>query len=298
MHTYNKNLYPFRPQWVNIDGHEIHYIDEGEGPVILFCHPPVASSFMYREFFKYLRQHFRCVALDFPGFGLSVAHSTYSFGIESQKEVLQKFIQILDLRDIFLIGHDTGGPSAFGVAIQKPHLFNGLILTDTLIYPVSEYKKLTKMLKLVGGRFFSWFNASTNFLVNGTTKYGIRTRKLTREERSQYKDLFNSPEKRRHVTEMLFSLYQSESYMKTIKRGFESVLNSKPTLLIYGEKDPVNVLGIASRIHQLLPNSEFFQIESEGHFPHEGQPEQMSLIIHEWIEKTISRSSSTQEVVA
>ncbi|MEO0572147.1 MAG: alpha/beta fold hydrolase [Bacteroidota bacterium] len=285
MKAYNKKLYPFESKWINIDGNNIHYIDEGQGEIILFSHPPLASSFMYRDFIKTLRSNYRCIAIDYPKFGLSTANSNYKLGIEAQSIVLNKFISKLNLSSVYVLGHDTGGPSAFSVAIDHPSLFKGIILTDTIIYPVSEYKKLTKVLGIVGGKFFTWFNATTNFLVNTTYKYGIGTRKLTKEERREYKRMFNTRDKRRQVTQMLLNLKESEKFMKRIKQGFETVLNAKPTLLIYGKNDPVKEIGIADRIHQLMPNSELFLIEKEGHFPHEGQPKQMSKIIHHWITK-------------
>ena len=285
MKTYNENLYPFESRWINIKGNNIHYIDEGQGEIILFSHPPLASSFMYRNFIKTLRNQYRCIALDYPGFGLSEAVADYKMSIEGQSKVLEKFISTLNLRDIFVLGHDTGGPSAFGVAIHHPNLFKGIILTDTLIYPVSEYKKLDKMLRIVGGKLFTWFNSTSNFLVNGTYSYGVKTRKLTKEEKKEYKRMFCSRSERIRITQMLFNLKESEEFMKKIKQGFETTLNAKPILLIYGEDDPVNKLGIPDRIHQLMPNSQLFLIDKEGHFPHEGQPKQMSEIIHHWIEK-------------
>ena len=287
MKAYNSKLYPFESQYLNIDGNHIHYIDEGQGDIILFSHPPVASSFMYRNFIQQLSRNYRCIALDYPGFGLSVSAKAYIPTIEAQCSILEKFIQALNINNIFLLGHDTGGPSAFGVALKHPALFSGIILTDTIIYPVSEYQKLTSMLNIVGGKFFSWFNATTNFLIYGTYKYGIRTRKLTEEERKEYKRMFNTKAKRRLITAMLYNLKESESYMAKIKKGFETILNDKPALLIYGAKDPVTEIGITDRIHQLLPDSELFLIKDEGHFPHEAQPVQMSKIIHNWIAKTV-----------
>ena len=287
MKKYNSQLFPFESKWIDIEGNHIHYVDEGKGNLILFSHPPLASSFMYRNFITHLSRNYRCIAIDYPSFGLSTAKESYEPSIAGQRNVLEKFILKLDLKDIFILGHDIGGPSAFGVALKHPNLFQGIILTDTIIYPVSEYKKLVKMLAIVGSRFFTWFNAITNFLINSTYKYGIRTRKLSKKERNEYKSMFNTKEKRKLITRMLFNLKESENYMKMIKNGFETILKNKPTLLIYGEKDPVKEIGIADRIHKLLPNSELFLIKAEGHFPHEGQPRLMSEIIHNWIEKTL-----------
>ncbi len=283
MKEYNKALYPFTSKWVNIDGNNIHYIDEGEGEIILFSHPPLGSSFMFRDFVQILRKKHRCIAIDFPGFGLSEKSDNYQPGVESQSYILEKFIKQLGLQNIYGLGHDTGGPSLNGVALRNPDLFNGLILTDTVIFPISEYAKLSKTLGIVGGRFFIWFNATTNILVKATFKFGVRTRKLSKAERLEYQRMFDTASKRKRITAMLLNLKQSERYMRELKQGFEQTLNDKPTLLIYGEDDPVTKLGIADRIFKMLENSELYLINKEGHFPHEGQPEKMSNIIHDWI---------------
>ncbi len=291
MKSYNKELYPFKSKWIDIDGNAIHYIDEGEGTIILFSHPAIGSSFMYREFIKALRSKYRCIAIDYPGFGLSEKSDRYEVSIENQSQILEKFIKRLNLRDIYGLGHDTGGPSLFGIVTRNNDLFNGLILTDTLIFPISEYPQIDKMLRILGSKFFVWFNASTNFLVNATYRFGVRTRKLTVAERNQYKQMFNTPQKRKYITTMLHNLKASEDYMQNIKKDFELDLRTKPALLIYGDEDPVKKLGIAERIHNLLNDSKLHFIEKEGHFPHEGQSEKMSNIIHNWIVKLTAQET-------
>lgn len=285
MISYNTELYPFKSRWIEIENNKMHYIDEGQGDVILFSHPPLASSFMYRKFVSILSKKYRCIAIDYPNFGLSKASEDYKMSLRSQSDILEQFILKRNLKNIFVLGHDTGGPSAFKVVIKHPNLFKGLILTDTIIYPVNEYPKLNNMLGIVGGSLFTWFNKTTNFLIKGTYKYGIKTRKLTKQEKNQYKLLFNTWSKRTSITRMLYSLKKSKLLMDTVKRGFETTLNKKQTLLIYGEEDPVNKLGIPDRIHALMQNSELYFIKNEGHFPHEAQPERMCEIIDNWISK-------------
>ncbi len=71
----DSSLYPFNDQWMMIDGHRIHYVDEGprDAPVLLFIHPGLGWSFTYRYQIKELSDKFRCVAPDLPGYGLSEA---------------------------------------------------------------------------------------------------------------------------------------------------------------------------------------------------------------------------------
>lgn len=42
-------LYPFTHRFCEIDGHRIHYLDEGKGEVILFLHGNPAWSFLFRK---------------------------------------------------------------------------------------------------------------------------------------------------------------------------------------------------------------------------------------------------------
>lgn len=282
---YSKTLFPFESKWITVNGNKLHYVDQGTGTPILFCHPPIGSSFMYRKFIELLEKKYRCIAPDFPGFGLSESGPQERFSIFTQSQALLALIEKLDLKNIVLVGHDTGGPSGFYAMAQCSERFKAVIFTDTIIYPVSEYPKIGKMLNMVGGNFFSQLNALTNLLVRVTFNIGVRTRKLTGEEKSEYKNIFNTREKRKRMTQMLLSLKTCDHVMQEVKKAFSEQLNHFPALLIYGEKDPVYELGIPDRIHQLMPNSELFLITNEGHFPHEGQPEKMSQIIDNWLRK-------------
>lgn len=285
--NYDKTNFPFESKWLTFEDHKLHYVDEGQGTPILFCHPPIGSSFMYRTFIGLLSKKYRCIAPDFPGFGLSESHPDYRFNIFSQSQALLQLIERLDLRDIIILGHDTGGPSGFYAMAQSRERFKGVIFTDTIIFPTTEYPRIDKMLNVVGSKVFTELNALTNLLVSLTFNFGVRTRKLSRQEKKEYKSMFNTADKRRRMTALLFSLKESPDMMHEIKRAFTEELNDLPALLIYGEKDPVNQLGIADRIHQLMPHSELYLIEKEGHFPHEGQPEKMASIIENWLEKII-----------
>jgi haloalkane dehalogenase len=65
------SLYPFKPHWFESYAGQLHYVDEGAGPPILFCHGNPTWSFLYRKVITRLRGRFRCIAVDYLGFGLS-----------------------------------------------------------------------------------------------------------------------------------------------------------------------------------------------------------------------------------
>jgi pimeloyl-ACP methyl ester carboxylesterase len=82
--------FPFASRFVEIDGNRIHYVDEGEGPVLLFVNAGL-WSFVWRDLIVRLADRFRCVALDFPGAGLSDAAEHYRSGIGSSSRILEAF---------------------------------------------------------------------------------------------------------------------------------------------------------------------------------------------------------------
>jgi haloalkane dehalogenase len=59
-------LYPFADRYIELDGARVHYVDEGEGPPLLFLHGNPTWSFLYRELIAGLRDRFRCIAPDYP----------------------------------------------------------------------------------------------------------------------------------------------------------------------------------------------------------------------------------------
>ncbi|NJL57498.1 alpha/beta fold hydrolase [bacterium] len=67
----DKQAYPFASQTLDLDAGRIHYADEGTGETILMVHGTPMWSFLYRHLIRDLRDDYRVIALDKPGFGLS-----------------------------------------------------------------------------------------------------------------------------------------------------------------------------------------------------------------------------------
>jgi haloalkane dehalogenase len=280
-------LFPFENKWMEIDGNKIHYTDEGKGATILFCHPSIATSFMYRDFIKELSVSYRCVALDFPGFGFSTASPGYTQTIESQSQIVEKFVASLQLENIYPVMQEIGGHAAMTALAKTPGKVKGIIITDTIIFPVSEYPKIARMLKLVNSPVFNFLNTNFNFLIRVAYRFGIRKRKLDDDERTIYKKLFATKKKRRLITRLLYQLKVEEELIQNVKRSFETIFNNLPVLLIYGDKDPMYQMGIAERIRKMVPDSTLCIIEGEAHFPHEGATGEMIMIIRDWLKSII-----------
>ena len=75
----DKKLFPFESRWYDGAGPKVHYVDEGQGRPVLMFHGNPTWSFLYRNVIQQLRGRFRCIAVDYPGFGLSERPSGYGY---------------------------------------------------------------------------------------------------------------------------------------------------------------------------------------------------------------------------
>jgi len=81
--------------------------------------------------------HFRSIALDYPGFGLSVAGPGYSYLPADHAAVTGAFVERLGLSEVTLVVQDWGGPIGLHVAEQRPEVFRGLVIGNTFGWPVN-----------------------------------------------------------------------------------------------------------------------------------------------------------------
>src|SRR6188472_3018090 len=102
----DERLFPFESHFAQINGAQVHYIDEGQGPVFLGLHGNPTWSFLYRHIVTALKDRFRCIALDYPGFGLSEAPSGYRYTAAEHSTVVEGFVNVLGLQGTTMMLHD------------------------------------------------------------------------------------------------------------------------------------------------------------------------------------------------
>ncbi|MCP9951776.1 alpha/beta fold hydrolase [Actinomadura madurae] len=91
------------------DGTEIYYKDWGKGPVVTFSHGWPLSSDAWDGQMLFLVQHgYRVVAHDRRGHGRSSQGSTGN-DMDGYADDLAALIEALNLDDVTLVGHSTGG---------------------------------------------------------------------------------------------------------------------------------------------------------------------------------------------
>lgn len=126
--------FAFAPHYVEINGMRIHYVDEGEGELILCLHGEPSWSFLYRKMIGPLAERYRVVALDFVGFGRSDKYADMAdYSFQMHRDTLVGFIEALDLWGITAVVQDWGGLIGLTVATELPERFARLVIMNTAL---------------------------------------------------------------------------------------------------------------------------------------------------------------------
>jgi pimeloyl-ACP methyl ester carboxylesterase len=277
--------YPFQSNYFTVNGQKLHYIDEGSGPVLLFIHGTPSWSFEYRNCIKELRSSYRCIAVDHIGFGLSDKPETYDYSTLNHSRTLERFILEKNLTDITLVVHDFGGPIGLNVAIHHPERFKKLVIINSWLWSSEsdpDFRKLKWILKSPLLPFlYRYLNFETRVLLPGS----FGDNKPGRDTRKHYTMPFSGRRQQGGTVSFTRSLLNDQQWFEELWDKKDAI-SAKPTLLIWGMKDPIIKPHNLEKFLTGFPNSHTLKLEACGHFPHEEAPDQVNGAISKFMETT------------
>ena len=286
----DKTLYPFASHVVDLDEHRIHYIDEGQGPTLLFLHANPLWSFQYRNIIRELRTRFRCIAPDYPGFGLSAAARGYQNTLTGNARLVERFIHALSLTDITLVVHDSSVAIGLGVVTRHPAWFRALVISNGFAWPLDDFPGIYRFLKIASSPIVRFLIVNFNLLTRFTVR-SIAHGGLSQAERRAYLGPFIERGRRHHQHDMFRSIVQSRDYLVDLQERLLE-LPALPVLLVFADNDPTYKAGFLSRSEQLFPQHRSVLIAGSDHFPQEHAPEQMAEAIGEWWDNEVGKGRS------
>ncbi|AHM61894.1 alpha/beta hydrolase [Flammeovirgaceae bacterium 311] len=120
--------YAFPTSWVNTAGGlRLAYTEVGQGLPLLFLHGLGSNLTAWSKNLPFLSRHYRCLALDLPGYGKS-SKEGFSPGMGFYADVVAEFLDSLALNECFLTGHSMGGQVAIHTALRYPRRVKKLAL--------------------------------------------------------------------------------------------------------------------------------------------------------------------------
>ena len=276
------SLLPFESRFKEVDGATIHYLDEGNGPVLLMLHGNPTWSFLYRHLIAGLKDRFRCIALDYPGFGLSKAPDGYGYTVAEHSRVVESFVTSLELEGITPVVQDWGGPIGLSVAVRHPERFRAFVIGNTWAWPAQGDRRFEVFSKLLGSELVGGFLVKNLDLFHTVfLKGGMRRKKLTPGEMRMYRMPHPTPESRHPVHVMPREILSAQPLLQEIERGISRVAD-RPALIVWGNRDPAFRKPELLRWQRTFPNHRTVILEGAGHYIQDDAPEEIITAIKEW----------------
>jgi haloalkane dehalogenase len=292
-HTWiDRDLYPFRPHHLDTADGRMHYVDEGAGPVVLLVHGTPTWSFLFRGLISELSRDHRVIAPDHLGFGLSDKPADVPYRPEDHAARLSRFIERLGLEDITLVVHDFGGPIGLSYAVERPANVRALAIMNTWMW------SLEGTTAARAGRFFSTpvgrvlytrLNFSPRVMMPAA--FADRTA-LTRQIHRHYLRPFGGRADRMAAWAFARALVASGEWYERVWQRRDR-LAEKPTLLLWGMKDPGFGPAFLARWTEGLPAAHVMRCPDAGHFvPEEVDPSVLASAIRAHIAESPAHVSA------
>jgi haloalkane dehalogenase len=267
-------------RYADIGGARVHYVDAGSGPPLLLLHGNPTWSFLYRELIDGLSDRFRCIAPDYPGFGLSRPPPGYGFTPREHAEALERLVLELDLRDVTMMVQDWGGPIGFSVATRHPDRFAAFVIGNTWAWPKSDVP--TQLFsRFLGGPVGRRLIANRNLFVEQALPGGVNRVKLSEEVMDAYRRPFPTPGSRAPTWVFPREILRSRPFLAQVERGLPQ-LRDRRALIVWPTKDVAFKEPERRRWEEVFPDHETVLLEGAGHYIQEDAPEEIVAAIRDW----------------
>jgi RraA family protein len=260
-------------KWVEIGGQEIHYRIEGNptGETLFLIHGVFSSLHTWDKWVELLKDEFRIVRCDLPGFGLTGPRKDNVYSVASYITFLKEFLDKLNIDKCHFIGNSLGGWLSWEFAYRYPQKVSRLVLIDAAgfndresiptIFRLAKNIPLKNLISQVAEQITPPKNLVEIMIKNA---YGDNN-KVTEEITERYRDLLMFKGNREVFLTLANAKVEDNSYrVKEIEN---------PTLIMWGEKDKWIPLANAYKFNYNLVNSKILIYEGVGHIPMEEIPE-------------------------
>ena len=258
-------------KFVTIDGNKIRYLESGEGHKnIVLVHGLGASAerweFVIPEFSKY----YRVIVPDLIGFGYSdkplVDYTTDFF-----TDFLSKFLKTLDIKKTNIIGSSLGGQITAEYCSKNQEKIDNLILVS----PSGIMKHSTPALDayVMAALYPDSEGAKNAFQMMAGPSQQINPRIV-----EDFVVRMKLPNAKMAFMSTLLGLKNAEIITKSLMKI------KIPTLIIWGEDDPVIPIKYADEFVSSIQDCRFFMMDNCGHTPYVDDPERFSKLVLDFLE--------------
>ncbi|MHB1467993.1 MAG: alpha/beta fold hydrolase [Solirubrobacteraceae bacterium] len=252
-------------RWVALSGGPVNVIDVGSGPPVLFIHGLGGSWPNWLEQLPVLAEHRRAIALDLPGFGASPM-SSEPISIEGYAQTVLELMDTLGVYSAPIVGNSMGGQITAEIALAAPERVERIVLVSPAGISTAAVASRLALIRLA----HPLVNLFTGRI--GANADSFARRRLLRERAMSL--VATQPQR-------IAPEFAAEQLRGMGKPGFLPALQaliehsqtlggrlssiSCPTLVLWGQDDPVVPSRDADAFAERIPNARKVVWEDTGH---------------------------------
>ncbi|KAI3959032.1 hypothetical protein MKX01_023708 [Papaver californicum] len=291
-------MLPFKPEGYNFwtwRGHQIHYVEQGQGTPIVLIHGFGASAFHWRYNIPELAKNYKVYAVDLLGFGWS-EKALIDYDAMVWRDQVVDFMKEVVKEPAVLVGNSLGGFTALISAADLPDQVVGVALLNSagqfggVSAKTEEVSEESVLQKFLLKPLKEAFQRVVLGIVFWQAKQPARVKSVLKSvyvNSSNVDDYLvqsiTKPADDPNAGEVYYRL-MSRFMSNQTKYPLEIILSklSCPLLLLWGDLDPWVGPAKAKQIKEFYPKSSLVNLQA-GHCPHDEVPEQVNGALVEWL---------------
>ena len=273
---------------ITLHGHSVSYRRAGWGPLIVLIHGITGSSETWEDVMEPLAEKYTVVAPDLLGHGASAKpRGDYSLGAYASG--IRDLLGAIGHDRGTIIGHSLGGGVAMQMAYQFPERCERLVLVSSGGLG-REVHAMLRAATLPGSELVLPMLASSRVL-NATTavgdffgRLGLRAGPDLEEMWRGFSSLNDVGARAAFIHTLRGIVDPGGQRVNATDRLY--LARRVPTLLLWGERDPIIPVEHGRAACELIPGCRFETFPDAGHFPHRTAPREFVRVLEDFIDST------------
>lgn len=260
-------------RFLDVGRGEVAHRSVGTGPDVLFVHGWPVSGATFRTLLPYLVDHVTCHVIDLPGTGSSRFTADIPLSIDGHIRTVRSVIDLLDLDDVAVVGHDSGGLIArHAVAGDTRLRAMGLIDTEQSCGLSWRFKTFLAARHMPGlGAALGWVSAQRRLRRNPMVLGGAFANPALLD--GEFEEFFlrplNTSSAHRDAAVRLLRSFDRQ-YVDDLDQIHRRI--DVPVQLVWGDQDAFFPVEWAEQMVASFPDARLEVIPGAGLFAHEERP--------------------------